>query len=114
MEQYQELKAKKLSLEKHISNGMDAFLSRNLHLDDDIEKLIAVKDPAVIYLCNFLIFGLLVQEGNSLSSAYTKTLSQYDTFIEKMIVKSMMKEKYFRKLNDTEIKNINIIRTLSK
>lgn len=119
MEQYPELRVKKATLEDRISAGLDIFLSykiNGLNLDDSLKSLLAIttkdnKDVKEIhYLCNFLIFGLLVQEGDTPSSAYTKTLAQYDTFIEKIVVKSLMKEKYFRKMNEYELKNIKTIK----
>lgn len=110
MKVFTELSSKRIKLEKKISNAIDCQLISNITMDDDVSKLLILDNQDVLYLCNFLLLGYLVQEGKSMSEAYGMTISKFDNSFERIVSKSLMNMKYFRKLNNTEYELIKSLK----
>ena len=112
MEMYPELTAKKTILSKNISKGMSLYISRGMTLDDNVTDLIQYNDKCIMQLAWFLVFGLKVDQGVEYSIAYEDTIAKYDNMVEKFLTKILIKPKFFRKLNDYEREQLQIIQVI--
>lgn len=102
MEAFPELSYKRLAIKDRIDKSMNNYILNSLKFDNDISCLIRIKNKDVIYLANFLVFGLLVDDGIEYNKAYDKTIGKYNSFIENFLSKKLIKDCYFRKLNNHE------------
>lgn len=113
MLQYPELTAKRKSTEDKIEKTMNMFMLKNIKLSEPIETLLSLGDEDVAYLKDFLIFGYLVDSGQTIYEAYDITVGKHGSKLESYLTKKILNEKYFRKLNNDEKQSIERLYKIS-
>lgn len=112
MKKYTELTPRRVSVEKMINRMIDKMILAGLRMTSPYEHLLRTGSYDVIYLSEFLILGLMVNDGMAPLKAYLDTVGKRDSAIERFLAKRLLREEFFRKLNINEEETIRNIREI--